>query len=841
MYSQNIDYEREQELKDIISNVIKNKNQLTKQHSDCLNCLINCAQYRFTLQVIRDPKKGKNNLFFIIEDDNIPSPLFFYKIPSNEIVEIIENKNLSENLLNNSQKIKTENDIINDYDQNKKNQILLFNYLIFPLININYDSNINKESTIIILDDGKYDTISNCSIKSYSSINKNYSLLFDFHNLKNAKYLFSLNDIKDAKEIIFKFNGNIHGKQLFKNDAFCCLSPELIINSIKKRMEKYINLSDNEIRNNLYNKYFFAKLIDDNRNNMGIFFSFNKKKDINGIKLDKDFIIKHNYLINKIFMCIDMWINSNNYHETKDTSKSSSKISNSKKEYYEENNNNINYNINCNINYNNYNTNYYNKTSYQNYNYNNNNTNKYNNYNYVYNNDFYNNIEYNSNYNEYNSNNMEYNNNYNYYYNRNNNDYNNTNNNYNNTNNNYNINNKYDDKTNNSYKTYYKTFNKSSYLNNENKNKFSNNNSSFSTNPNKYDSFWKKSKTIIDNKFTSSETIPSIQNTFDNKNNNTPLSLQKSNHFENMEFLENCTFEEYYELNILLNNIKDNKPYIINSKKEDENKNINENKDENKTNRIFIDTNQKFIKEIFLKYKQNDSISNFSILKKRIDINMNISNEKLKKIKLKYFFECFKDINYLSLNIPYINKKGKLLINELNPTLSSMRLVLKVRKNIAKKIKKQKKEQFVIKIIKENLIKIEYEEVKPPNERDLLYNKIDEIKQILGDNKLTFKNVLFDKSYFCILWSFTNSNIINSSFLAYYSFDFKLIGILIIKLDCKQWLSSFSDDNDYKNEYNKNIEELKAFFKNLPIDKDDGYYQNFYTHDYIQYIQKSSI
>ena len=190
MYSQNIDYGREQDLKDIISNVIKNKNQLTKQHSDCLNCLINCAQYRFTLQVIRDPKKGKNNLFFIIEDDNIPSPLFFYKIPSNEIVEIIENKNLSENLLNNSQKIKTENDIINDYDQNKKNQILLFNYLIFPLININYDSNINKESTIIILDDGKYDTISNCSIKSYSSINKNYSLLFDFHNLKNAKYLF---------------------------------------------------------------------------------------------------------------------------------------------------------------------------------------------------------------------------------------------------------------------------------------------------------------------------------------------------------------------------------------------------------------------------------------------------------------------------------------------------------------------------------------------------------------------------------------------------------------------------------------------------------------------------
>ena len=836
MYSQNSDYGIKPELKDIISNVIKNKNQLTKQHSDCLNCLINCTQYRFILQVIRDPKKGKNNLFFIMEGDNVSSPLFFYKFPSNEIVEKIENKNLSENLLNNSQKIKSENDIINDYEQNKKNQILLFNYLNFPLININYDNNINKETTIIILDDGKYDTISTCSIKSYSSINKNYSLLFDIHNLKNAKYLFSLNDIKEAKEIKFKFNGNIHGKQLFKNDALCSLSQELIINSIKKRMEKYINLSDNEIRNNLYNKYFFKKLIDNNRNNIGILFSFNIKKNINGIKLDKDFIIKHNYLINKIFMCIDMWINSNNYHETKDTSKSSSKISNSKQEYYEENNNNINYNMNCTTNYNNYNTNCYDKT-YKNYNYNNNYTNKYNNYNYLYNNNFYNNTEYNSNYNEYNNNNMEYNNNYNYYYNRNNNDY-------INNNNNYNINDKFNDKKNNSYKTFYKTFNKSSYLTNENKNKYSENHSSFSTNPNKYDSFWQKSKTIIDNKYTSSETTPSNQNIFDNKNSSTNLSLQKSNHFENMEFLENCTLEEYYELNILLNNLKDGKtPYIINSKKEVEVKNINENKDENKTNRIFLNIN--FIKEIFFKYKQNDCISNFSILKKRIDINMNISNEKLKKIKLKYFFDCFKDINYLSLNIPYINKKGQLLINELNPTLSSMRLVLKVRKNIAKKIKKQKKEKFVIKIIKENLIKIEYEEIKPPHERDLLYKKIDEIKQILGDNKLTFKNVLFDKSYFCILWSFTNSNIINSSFLAYYSFNFKLIGIFIIKLNYKQWLSSFSYDinkfHDYQNEYNKNIEELKEFFKNLPIDKDDGYYQNFYTHDYMQYIQISKI
>ena len=83
MNSQNLDYGIEPELKEIISNVIKYKNQLIKQHSDCLNCLINCAQYRFTFQVIQEPKKGKNNLFFILEGENITSPLFFYKSPSN--------------------------------------------------------------------------------------------------------------------------------------------------------------------------------------------------------------------------------------------------------------------------------------------------------------------------------------------------------------------------------------------------------------------------------------------------------------------------------------------------------------------------------------------------------------------------------------------------------------------------------------------------------------------------------------------------------------------------------------------------------------------------------------
>ena len=106
---------------------IKN-NILKKQHSDSLNCLIYCAEYKFTLQIIQDPKIRKSNLFYIFKGENISSPLFFYNMASNEIIESIENKNISENIFISSQKIKSENEIINNFEQNKKKQIL-FNHL----------------------------------------------------------------------------------------------------------------------------------------------------------------------------------------------------------------------------------------------------------------------------------------------------------------------------------------------------------------------------------------------------------------------------------------------------------------------------------------------------------------------------------------------------------------------------------------------------------------------------------------------------------------------------------------------------------------------------------------
>ena len=63
MFSKVLNYEPE--LKYVISNVIKNKNQLNKQHSDSLNCLINCAEYKFYLQIIQNQNNGKNNLLIL--------------------------------------------------------------------------------------------------------------------------------------------------------------------------------------------------------------------------------------------------------------------------------------------------------------------------------------------------------------------------------------------------------------------------------------------------------------------------------------------------------------------------------------------------------------------------------------------------------------------------------------------------------------------------------------------------------------------------------------------------------------------------------------------------------
>ena len=779
MYSTYSNDNRRPELKEIILNAIKSKNKTHKKHSDCLNCLINCAEYRFILQVINNSKKG-NNIFFIQEKENLSTPLFFYNISSNEIIEKIEKKNISENFLNVSQKIKSESEIDKDYEQNKKNKILLFNYIKFPLINICSELNNNRESTLIILDNGNHDIVSNRSINSYSVASNNCcSLLFD---IKSISYLFSINDIKDSSEIKIKFNGNIHGQQLIKEDAICIFSPDLIINSIQSRMKKVVYSKDKQIKNNLNNKYFFTQIYDKNRNNFGLLFSFKKNKDINSIKFDSESIMKENFIIIKIFFCVDMWINTNinNIRETNDTSDTSSNCSKIKIEYH------------------------------------NNEAEKYHKYktfnnNYV----FYNSNKFDdlNNYENYNSDNRELNN----YYTENKTPF------YVKNNNNC-IDNKYYEKT---YYNYSSPQNYNYYNLNEDT---------------KYPSY-----NTINNDYTKYPSYNAINNEESNNNNNNENYYYNENYdnYENTEYIGENSFKEdyeYYELNTLLNNIdllKKDEDLKILPKEENiilfNNENININKS------IFIDLKNELIKEIFSKYNEDNCISNYVMARKRIELNMNIEKEKLKRIKLKYYFDCFKNINNMTTIIPYINEKGKLFFTEICPSLSSIRLVLKAKNNVIKKLKSQKAYGFNIRKVKKDIIIIEYEKNKSTQERDLLYFKMNEIIKIIGDNKLSFKNILYDKSYFCVLWNFTESQIIHSSFLAYYSFDFKLIGIFIINLNIPQWFSSFSYNvdffKDYKKEYNKNEEEAKAFLKNLSIDKGDGQYRHFYTYDYMRYTQ----
>ena len=705
----------------------------------------------------------------------------------------------------------------------KKSKILLFNHLTFPLKNINTENNISKQSTILILDNGNHDMVSNCSMNSFSTYNDNYCLLFDIHNLKNTNNLFSIKDIKDSKEIKLKFNSSIHDQQLFKNDEIFYISPSLIINSIKKRMKKYIKYNDPKIRKNLYNNYFFTQLDSNNANNIGVLFSFKKRKNIENIRLNGDYLMKENYQIIKLFLCLDIWADSNNVHETKDTSKSSSQKT-FKPEYIEEENSYYHINQKDNNYLNNYNeySFIYNNNINNNNNYYSdvNNNNNYNNN--FYNNNYYinnNSIYYNNNNNNtyYNSSNMYYNNNNNNNFYKINNNYNKIN--INNTNNNYN---KFND--------YNNTINKSLSI----QNKFDYSSPSSHTSRKKYSS-------------NNSSNYSSIENKFDNINPSFQNNKKKpENKFENMEYLEGHTIEEYYEVNYLLNNVKDeknNSENHENSSKSSEKEVNKEKTNEELKKSTFLDLRQKYIKEIYEKYKQDNCLSNYSIVKSKLDIDMNVDKEQLKKIKLKYFFDCFKDINCLSLNIPYINKKGKNLMNEFNPTLSSMRLVLKTNKKIANKINKQKKDNYNITIIDENLVKIEYDENKPVYQRDLLYSKLDEIKEIIKDTKLTFENVLIDKSYFCVLWNITDSFSFSSSFLAYYSFDLKLIGICIIKLNMEDWLSSFSYDisnyKDYNQEYKTNISKIKDWFNNLALEKEDGHNLFYFTHDYIHYLQNN--
>jgi hypothetical protein len=771
------------EIKEFISKEINKKSTCNKKHSDSLNCLINCAEFRVTLHITQKPYNGKDNIYFIQKDKF--SPLFFYDIPSNKIMDEIQFKNEAQKLLNYTSKIKTENDIIDKYEQNRKNKMLLFNYIKFPLINTNSENNDNKLSTLIILDNGVNDFISNFSTDSSFVYHQTCCISLTIRNVNNCDYLFSLADIKDCKEIKIRLNGTVHEQPLFDKEIICYLSHELIDKSIKERMEIYNNSDNIE---NLLGKYFFTKLNDENYNNIGILFSLKRKSENSKLQYDKDYLKTDRYLINKIFLFMDMWLNDNNnksnkHKTTSSTNTSSHMIFNYNYKFDDKNQYKTNFNF------------------------------------------YPNEIDYNYQNNLYNFENRPYNEISN------------------------NLINNIDNNEESNSKIVYNDINRI-YINNRKK-LFDNYDIcesmdySYNTDFNKYDyslsdyNFKLDYSNFNDNYNEKTSDLNILFRLLENyqkyKESEEPKISQESD--DNINNLYHLKEKEYD------NSIKDN--HCISEKENEKNIFVKRT--------LFINMNEELLRKLFEQFEEDKCISNYTIAKNMLDINMNLDSNKEKmllKTKLTDFFDIFHNPNKLWLNIPFIDSRGKLYMNCFSPTLSSMLLVIKKNKEIKTclkniKLKCKKYRGFSYDTYDQNkkLFKIEFEEIKPLHNREILYKKIGKLKKIIGDTKIRNKDIMIKNSYFSVLWSVKNELNIKSSFLAYYSFDFKLIGILIINLDYNQWMAAFSykltNYHDYKTDYEKNVSNVKNMFKNLAIDKDDQHCDNYFKYDYYNYLKSS--
>ena len=180
--------------------------------------------------------------------------------------------------------------------------------------------------------------------------------------------------------------------------------------------------------------------------------------------------------------------------------------------------------------------------------------------------------------------------------------------------------------------------------------------------------------------------------------------------------------------------------------------------------------------------------------------------------------------------------------NIFNPTLSSMNLILKNKKLKEEDIDKNYlKDNFSVNFINEELLKIEFDESNPPYNRDIIETKINMIYKILGQKKILLENVVKDKRYFSILWTPADTYKIKSSFLSFYTFNFKLIGTLIIKIDEYNWFTTFCNDmnncKDFKKEYLNNINIVENFMKKCKgISDEDKLDRKSFSQDYKRFI-----
>ena len=217
---------------------------------------------------------------------------------------------------------------------------------------------------------------------------------------------------------------------------------------------------------------------------------------------------------------------------------------------------------------------------------------------------------------------------------------------------------------------------------------------------------------------------------------------------------------------------------------------------------------------------------------------MDIEKDTIKNITLQEYFECFNEASFLCLNIPYLDKKGNVSYNIFNPTLSSMNLILKKDKIKEDKInKKYLKNNFLLSFISDDLIKIQFEETNQPYNRDIIETKINTLHKILGQKKITLDSVIKDNSFFSILWTPADTYKIKSSFLSFYTFDFKLIGTVILRIDEYNWFTIFCNDmnnyKDFKKEYINKVNVVETFLKKcINLDDGESLEHNFISYDY---------
>lgn len=259
-------------------------------------------------------------------------------------------------------------------------------------------------------------------------------------------------------------------------------------------------------------------------------------------------------------------------------------------------------------------------------------------------------------------------------------------------------------------------------------------------------------------------------------------------------------------------------------------------------NRIVVKNPNGFIAELFEAFSEKNSLCNFTLFEKSIDIKMNLEKKCLKKISLKDYFSFFIEPSYLCLSIPYLDKKCNLSYNIFNPTLSSMNLLIKSKNYKTENINsKYSNENFSLFNLSEDLIKLKFDEKNPPYNRDIIQSKVNTIHKILGKNKIPLNDIIKEKSYFSILWTPADTYKIKSSFLSFYTFDFKLVGTLVIKVDDYEWFTTFCTDvNNYKyfkKEYLNKINNIEYFIKKCHnINEGDKLDKQLFSNDYKRFV-----